>query len=49
MDIKEAYDFIDTKMINDYSFCVDGGGNDDEMARKAFILDLLMYFFKEVL
>lgn len=48
MDIKELYEFIDTTMKDNYLFCVNGGRDDDELARKAFILDLLMYFFKEV-
>jgi hypothetical protein len=48
MDIKEAYEFINTTMRDEYTFCVNGGRDDDELARKAFTLDLLMYFFKEV-
>jgi len=44
MSIQNMTMFIEHLMTSTYEFCVNGGIYDDKMARKAFILDLLILF-----
>jgi hypothetical protein len=47
MDLIKMAEIIEDKMVHEYQFCVNGGIYDDGMARKAFILDLIMLFSEE--